>query len=158
MIEPKREFMLAAIEEAKKAREENDYQIGAVIVKDDKILSKGMNGVRRYQDPTCHAEIEAIRQATHFEKNRHLSGAVLYTTHEPYPMCVTAAIYAKLEGIIYGAEMEDMKNYAINNGNDKWVWRVVDVKSREIAEKGNPKIEIIGPFMREECLKLFHSK
>ncbi len=150
--------MLAAIEQAEIAKERGDYAIGAVVVREGQIISRGINKVRTDSDPTNHAEIVAIREATSRIKNRHLEGCVLYTTHEPCSMCTTASVYAKLDGIVYGANMEDMRDYATTHPRGNFVWRTLDIKANDIAEKGNPKIEIVGPFMRDECLKLFHSK
>jgi len=159
MLVPERKYMLAAIEQAKDAREGGDYAIGAVVVGEKgSIVSYGANGVRRLNDATCHAEMIAIRGASNVFENRHLEDCILYSTHEPCGMCTTASGLAKLKGIVYGAEMKDMKDYAIKHSTGKMIWRTQGITSREIAERGNPKIEIVGPFMRDECLKLFHSE
>ena len=154
---PKKEFMEAAIHEAEKSRNGKDYSIGAVIVKEDKIIAFGGNKVRIDHDPTSHAEIIAIREAATALNHRHLHGCVLYTTHEPCPMCAAAAVWAKLDGIVSGARMEDMANYKLKNGNGDWSWRTINVSASQILDKGDPKLFFIEEFMREECKKLFHN-
>ena len=149
--------MEAAIHYAQTARAAGDYAIGSVIVRDDEIIATGQNSVKRCEDPTNHAEIVAVRGAAQFLGKRHLEKCVLYTTHEPCPMCTSAAIWARMEGIVYGATMEDMSAYRIRAGNMAFTYRVIDISANEIAERGDPKLEIVGEFMREECLKLFYS-
>jgi tRNA(adenine34) deaminase len=87
MTHPVKKFMHLAIEEAQKAKANGDYAIGAVIVKNGSVLAKGTNRVKLDNDPTHHAEIVAIREATKQLNSRHLEESVLYTTHEPCPMC-----------------------------------------------------------------------
>lgn len=154
---PKKEFMDAAIKEAEKSRNGKDYSIGAIIVKENKIIARGGNRVKIDHDPTSHAEIIAIREASKTISNRHLNGCVLYTTHEPCPMCAAAAVWAKLDGIVFGARMEDMVDYKLKNGNDNWSWRTITVSASLILKKGDPKLFLVEEFMREECKKLFHN-
>ncbi|HLC37529.1 MAG TPA: nucleoside deaminase [Candidatus Nanoarchaeia archaeon] len=157
MIQPAEKFMKAAIEEAIKSKEKGDYAVGAVIVKDSKIIIRVGNRVKLDQDPTNHAEIIAIREASRLLGSRHIKDCILYTTHEPCPMCSSAAIWAKMEGIVYGAKIEDMENYRIQNGNKELSWRTINIPTSQILEKGDPKLLLIEGFMREECKKLFHS-
>ena len=97
MQKPLKKFMQLAIEEARKARRNGDYGIDAVIVKDNKVIVAAGNRIKLDNDPTHHAEIVAIRKATKLLKNRFLENCVLYTTHEPCPMCTSAAIWAEDE-------------------------------------------------------------
>ncbi len=157
MIEPKREFMEAAIKEALKAKNLGDYAVGAVIVKDGKIIAKGMERTKIDNDPTGHAEVVAIVEASKILKTRHLTNCILYTTHEPCPMCASAAIWAKMKGIVSGAKMEDMREYSQRNGNKEWAWRTIDIPCSEVLEKGTPGLFLVEGFMRQECKELFHS-
>lgn len=157
MFETKEIYMRAAIEEALKARRNNDYSIGAVVVKNDKIIARTPNITRSMNDPTQHAEIEVIRKALKNLGQRFLEDCVLYTTHEPCPMCTTAAVWVKLRGIVFGARLSDMVDYGSVYKNGKWVWRTVRISAAEVVAKGDPKVEIIGDFLREECKNLFHS-
>lgn len=156
-IAPKEKFMLAAINEANIAKKSNNYAIGAVIVKGGKIIARSPNITRTVNDPTQHAEIEVIRKALKKNKNKFLKGAVLYTTHEPCPMCATACVWVRLEGVVFGASMDDMINFSKNNANRKWKWRTVKITAEEVFSKGWPKVKIIGGFMRDSCVNLFHS-
>lgn len=157
MISPVRKYMECAILEARRAREAGDYGIGAVIAKEDIVIAIGRNAVKRCEDPTQHAEIVAIRGAVQFFGKRHLEGCVLYATHEPCPMCAAATVFARMQGIVYGATLEDMACYALQAKNTAFSWRTIDIHAKDIAERGDPPLEIIGEFMREECIKLFHS-
>ncbi|MBI2034030.1 MAG: nucleoside deaminase [Candidatus Liptonbacteria bacterium] len=149
--------MKAAIEEAINARNRGDYAIGAVIVQNDKIIARAINRSKIEQDATQHAEVTAIREASRVLKSRYLENCVLYTTHEPCPMCAAAAVWAKLSGIVSGARMEDMADYHLKNGSEEYKWRTINIPAREVLAKGEPKVEIIEEFMRDECRNLFHS-
>ncbi len=157
MLEPKEIYMRAAIKEALKAGSNGEYPIGAVLVKADKIIARTPNITVSNNDPTQHAEIEAIRKALRGLGRRFLEDCILYTTHEPCPMCATAAIWVKLRGVVFGARMSDMVEYSLANKNDKLVWRTVPISAAEVFAKGEPKVELVGGFLREECKKLFHS-
>lgn len=157
MIQPKREFMEAAIREAIKAKNQGDYAIGAVIVRNNEIIAKTGNRIKLDKDPTQHAEIAAIREATNVLDSQYLENCVLYTTHEPCAMCAAAAIWAKLKGIVAGTTLKDMANYRLKNGNDRYTWRTIKMTASEVIKQGDPKPFLIEGFMREECKKLFHS-
>lgn len=157
MFQPKREFMEAAIKEALKSKELGDYAVGAVIVKDDKIIAKAGDRIILDKDATNHAEVIAIREASKILGTRFLEDCILYTTHEPCPMCAAAAVWAKMKGIVYGARMEDMADHGKRNANERFSWRTIDIPCSAIIERGNPKLFLVGWFMREECKKLFHS-
>lgn len=148
--------MELAIQEALRSKEAGDYAIGAVIVRGDEVIIQAGNRVKLDQDPTHHAEIIAIRQAAKNLGTRHLEGCVLYTTHEPCPMCASTAIFAKMAGIVAGAKIEDMAGFRSNNGNDDWSWRTIDIPASLVLSKGVPTLFLIEEFMREECKKLFH--
>lgn len=151
--------METAISEAKRAKKAGDYGIGAVVVnRNNEIIAAVENAVKRSEDPTQHAEMLAIRMAAQSLGSRHLEKCILYSTHEPCPMCTGAAIFARMQGIVYGATLEDMAHYSMHHKNADFSWRTISIYARDIIEKGDPKLEIVGEFMREECLKLFHSK
>lgn len=155
--------MRVAIEEAVKARDAGDYAIGAVVVKDGEVIARSPNLTKGEQDPIQHAEIVVIRSACKKLKSRYLEGCVLYTTHEPCPVCAAACVWAKLKGVVFGATVEDMADYSIKNGNSDWKWRVIKISAAEILNKAFDKqgrkqtTELVEEFMREECRSLFHS-
>jgi len=153
---PSKEFMDAAIDAAVKARDAGDYGVGAVIVKDNKIIACEGNKAVIDADPTQHAEVAAIRKAVKIIGSRFLEGCVLYTTHEPCPMCASAAIWARMTGIVFGASLRDMIDYRIKNGTKKRTWRTIDITAKEVLEKGDPKLLLVEDFMRDECRNLFH--
>lgn len=74
---------------------------GAVVVKNDKIIGEDWNQVVVQQDPTAHAEIQAIREACRHSQSFHLEGSILYASSEPCPMCLAAAYWARISQIIY---------------------------------------------------------
>lgn len=157
MVNTDEKYMRIAIREALKAKSGGNYSIGAVIIKEGKIIANSPNITRSKNDPTKHAEIEAIRKALKKEKQRFLEGCVLYTTHEPCPMCATAAVWVKLKRIVYGARMRDMIKYSKTNKSKHWRWRTVQVPAQYILSHGNPKVRLTGGILRKQCVELFHS-
>lgn len=134
-------FMRAALKEAKKASKQGEVPIGAVIVHDGRIISKGRNRVEERGDPTFHAEIAAIRKAAKFLGGWRLTGCVMYVTVEPCSMCAGAAILARLEKIVSGADSP--KNGACGS--------VRDLLS---GEGLNHRVEYETGVLHEECESL----
>lgn len=103
-----KKFMQAAIQEAENNLITNDGgPFGAVIVKDGVIIAKGHNEVLKNNDPTCHAEIQAIRTACKALNTFDLNGCELYTSCYPCPMCLSAIIWANIKTVYYGNTAED---------------------------------------------------
>jgi tRNA(adenine34) deaminase len=98
------DFMQLALEEARLAAEAGEVPIGAVLVQGDKVLARAGNRTIRDCDPTAHAEIVAIREASRAVNNYRLSGTTLYVTLEPCAMCAGAIIQARVPRLIYGAD------------------------------------------------------
>jgi tRNA(adenine34) deaminase len=97
------EFMRVALAEAELARAEGEVPIGAIVVVDGEIKGRGHNAVIQNSDPTAHAEIMAMREAAQMLGNYRLTGATLYSTIEPCPMCAGAMVHARVARLIYGA-------------------------------------------------------
>lgn len=95
-------FMNIAISEAIKALNSNEVPVGAIIVKDRKIIAKAYNMKETLYDPTAHAEILAIREATRHLKNWRLNGCSMYVTLEPCAMCAGAIINARISDLYIG--------------------------------------------------------
>ncbi len=150
-------FMRKAIESAKNSASRGDYAIGAVVVKDNKIISIGKETLKSANDPVNgHAEIDAIRKACKKLNRPYLEGCILYSTHEPCPMCSSAAVWAKMEGIIFSVPQVYMVSEMKKRMGSKFSWRQIDIPCIYILEKGIPKLNLISGFMRDEGLKLFN--
>ena len=136
------DFMRLALSEAKKG----DSPYGAVIVKDNEVVAKGYNTVRRDSDPSAHAEMNAIRSLTTKIQNPSLEGYTIYATGEPCPMCATACVWTGLAEIIIGASIEDL--ILVNQSQ-------VRISCEEIIAKSFKNIKVTKGLLREECLQLF---
>jgi len=106
-------FMGRALELARRAEEEGEVPIGAVVVLDDAIVGEGWNRPIAAHDPSAHAEIQALRAAAAKLGNYRLSGAHLYVTLEPCDMCVGAMFHARIARVVYGAT--DPKKQVLKN-------------------------------------------
>ena len=95
-------FMKEALAFARIAFSEQEVPIGAVVVREGKMIGRGRNRREHLADPTHHAEIEAIREAAAARGTWRLEGATLYSTTEPCPMCAGAAVNARIARIVYG--------------------------------------------------------
>jgi tRNA(adenine34) deaminase len=96
-------FMMAALEEARRARDAGEVPVGAVVVRDEEIIARGHNQTIALNDPTAHAEIIAITQAASLLETQRLTGCSLYVTLEPCPMCAGAIVNARLAQLFFGA-------------------------------------------------------
>ena len=96
-------WMSLALEQARKAEEEGEVPVGAILVKDGLLIAKAHNQPISTNDPTAHAEIQLIRAAGKKLKNYRLTGTSLYVTLEPCAMCLGAIMHARVERIVFGA-------------------------------------------------------
>lgn len=96
-------WMQQAIELAEKAANQQEVPVGAVVIKDDKIIGRGYNQPISHCDPTAHAEINALRNAGKTINNYRLTDCTLYVTLEPCTMCVGAIIHARIKHLVFGA-------------------------------------------------------
>ena len=96
-------FMHQALKLAERAIDEDEIPVGAVIVKDERIIGRGYNQTEKLRDPTAHAEMIAISAAASTLSNKYLNECTLYVTLEPCPMCAGALIWSKIDRIIFGA-------------------------------------------------------
>lgn len=104
-------YMRLAIKEAQKALLIDEVPIGAIIVKNNKIIARGHNLREKTNDPTAHAEIVAIRKACKKNKSWRLEGATIYVTVEPCSMCAGTILWTRIERVVYGAK--DLKGGAL---------------------------------------------
>jgi tRNA(adenine34) deaminase len=96
-------WMLEAIREAEAALEEGEVPVGAVIVREGRLVARGRNQIERLHDATAHAEILALGAASQAFESWRLLGATLYVTIEPCPMCAGAILLARVERVVFGA-------------------------------------------------------
>ncbi|MCK8824514.1 tRNA adenosine(34) deaminase TadA [Fuchsiella alkaliacetigena] len=95
--------MKLALREAQKAYSKAEVPIGAVIVRDEKVIARAHNLKEKLQDPTAHAEILAIKEACSNLGSWRLTDSTLYVTIEPCPMCAGALVQARVEQLVFGA-------------------------------------------------------
>ncbi len=98
-----KEYMKEALSLAKTAFDNGDVPVGAVVVRKGEIIGKGFNCREAKGDPTAHAEIQAIRQASKEVGGWNLDGCELYVTLEPCPMCAGAIINSRIKKVVFGA-------------------------------------------------------
>jgi len=96
-------FMELALREARQALEEHEVPVGAVIVREGRVIASAHNQREQLRDPTAHAEVIAITQAAESMGDWRLEGCTLYVTLEPCAMCAGAMVLARLERVVYGA-------------------------------------------------------
>ena len=154
---PQKRFMLEAIKQAKIAKARGDYAIGAVIIKGTDILIRQPNTVKQMKNSILHSEIEALKKAVNQYGDPYLKDFVLYSTHEPCPMCAGATIMARIGAIVYGCLSQDMIDYKKKSANERFKWRGIAIPCKEIITRSGEDIKVYGGFMREECKKLFHN-
>ena len=140
-MEKTNKFMLEAIKEAKKAELLDEVPIGCVIVRDNKIISRGHNVRESKNNPVGHAEIIAITKASKKLNSWRLNDCELYVTIEPCIMCSGAIIQSRIKAVYYGAK--DYKGGAFGSS--------IDVLK---AENINHHPEIVGGVLEQECSEL----
>jgi tRNA(adenine34) deaminase len=133
-----RQFMQQALDQAKLAAMAGEVPVGAVLVRDGKIISRGFNQPISNSDPSAHAEMMALRAAAHIESNYRLPGTTLYVTLEPCIMCAGAMLHARVERLVFGAT--DPKTGAAGS--------VLNVFSEKQI---NHQTQVEGGIMSDEC-------
>ena len=107
------QYMRRALDLARRAQDEDEVPIGAVVVLQEQIIGEGWNRPIAAADPTAHAEIQAMRAAAKKVSNYRLTGATLYVTLEPCEMCVGAMFHARIARAVFGAT--DPKKLVLKN-------------------------------------------
>ncbi len=145
MCQKHNEFMLEAIRLSKENIDNGGGPFGAVIVKDGKIIAKGVNKVTVNNDPTAHAEVTAIREAAKILDNFDLSGCEIYTSCEPCPMCLGAIYWSHLDKIYFGNTKTDAKNIGFD---DAFIYEeiMISLENRKLP---------ISQLMQNEALEAF---
>lgn len=144
MLNP--EFMRRAIATAREGIAQGQTPFGACIVRGAHVLAAEHNAVWATTDSTAHAEVQAIRAACLEAGTVDLSGAVIYSTCEPCPMCFSAIHWAKISTIVFGARIADAKALGFAE---------LTISNETMRREGRSPVEIVPDFLREECLALF---
>ncbi len=138
-------FMLQALKEAKKAYDEGEVPIGAVVTMQSRIIARGHNQVERLKDPTAHAEIIAMTSAFNFLGSKYLPDAAIYITIEPCLMCAGALYWSKIQKVVYGGHDE-------KNGYRKYISPCPSLENLGVAPRPfHPKTIVIPGILANEC-------
>ncbi len=138
-------FMNEAIKEAREGiYAGHGGPFGSVIVKDGKIIGRGHNRVLANNDPTCHGETDAIRNACKQLGTHDLSGCEIYTTGEPCPMCLCACMWANIKTVYYGCNLADNSEIGFR-----------DARFDDMLGGREKMSDYLQEVDREACLKLF---
>ena len=138
---------------AKKAQLHGDVPIGAVIVRDSKIIARGENRVQKSANPTMHAEIVAINRACKKLNAKFLDDCDIYVTLEPCAMCATAISFARIQNIYFAATDEKGGGITSNTKvfeNDKHLWKPNIIQMPEYAEQS---AKLLKDFFKERRKK-----
>lgn len=131
-------YMRLALEQARKAEKKDEVPIGAIIVKDNKVIAKAYNKMEKTQRATAHAEILCIEKACKKLKSWRLDDCVMFSTLEPCPMCAGAIVNARISKVVFGA-------YEPKSGS-------AESKFKVLTDSGlNHKTEFVGGVLQEDC-------
>jgi tRNA(adenine34) deaminase len=138
-------YMQQALKEARKAYDEDEVPVGAVLVLNDKIIARGHNQTERLTDPTAHAEIIALTSAFNYLGSKYLPEAVIYVTIEPCLMCAGALYWSKIGRVVFGADDEKNGYRRMmspltphdHSGNGPWPF--------------HPKTLLLNGVLKDEC-------
>ncbi|MBD3271514.1 MAG: tRNA adenosine(34) deaminase TadA [Elusimicrobia bacterium] len=131
-------FMTEALIEARKALKNNEVPVGAVVVKNNRIIARAYNQNIRFNDPSAHAEIIALKKTGKHLKNHRLHGCTVYVTIEPCVMCAGAMVHARIKKVVFGAY--DPKTGACGS--------VFNIPG---SEKLNHRLMVVGGALEKEC-------
>jgi tRNA(adenine34) deaminase len=137
-------WMRRAFALANKAWEAGEVPVGAVLVKDDKVIGEGWNRPITLSDPTAHAEILALRDAARLSGNYRLPATTLYVTLEPCPMCVGAMLHARVKRVVFGA-------YDPKTGAAGSVFSLIQ------SNRHHHSIECSGGVLHRECADILRN-
>jgi tRNA(Arg) A34 adenosine deaminase TadA len=132
---------------ARSMRTESPRPFGAAVVhtRSGRLLLRALNAVKQQCDPSAHAEVRAIRLATKRLGKVSLAGYTLYTTCEPCPMCMSTALWAGLDRVVFGATIADANCHC----------HQIQIPAAEVAARSDMKCVVEGPILRDECYALF---
>ena len=141
----KNKFMKRAIELSKESINSGGGPFGSVIVRNDKIISEGINRVTVNNDPTAHGEIVAIRNACKELNTFNLSNCSLYSSCEPCPMCMSAIYWSRIGKVYYANTRDDAKKIEFD---DSFIYS-------EISKENKDRSILMEQILRDEALEAF---
>ena len=143
-------FVRAAIQEAQSAKDAGNPPFGAVLVNPEgTILDRAGNTEARTGDCTGHAETNLIRDASRQYDDETLRRATLYASTEPCAMCAGAVFWARIGRVVFGLRAERLYERKGDAG------RQLHLSCREVLDRGNHEIEVIGPVIEDEAAVVF---
>ena len=131
-------FMRQALVQAQQAFDEDEVPVGAVVVINNRIISRGYNQVEKLNDPTAHAEVIALTSAFNYLGSKYLPDATIYITVEPCLMCAGALYWSKIARIVYGASDEKNGYLRVAGPNSPF----------------HPKTDLVRGVLKDECANL----
>lgn len=137
--------MNTALTEARLSLREGNHGFGAVIIKNGQILSQAHDEEETANDPTSHAEINAIKRASK-EIGKDLTGCVMVSTHEPCPMCSSAIVWAGITEVAYGYSIEQSRKQGRNR---------ICISCSEIFDRAGKTVAIYPDILHKECEVLY---
>lgn len=135
------QFMSAALELARQARDAGEVPVGAVVVREGRVVGAGSNSPIGANDPTAHAEMLALREAARAMGNYRLEDVTLYVTLEPCVMCAGALVQARVRRLVFGAR-------DLRFGGVRSKFRLAD------SELLNHRVEVVEGVLAPECMEL----
>ena len=142
-MEKNKAYMSKALRQAEYAYNKDEVPVGAVIVYKDKVIAQAYNQVELLKDPTAHAEMIAITQASSFLKSKWLEGCSLYVTIEPCSMCAGALVLSRIDKVFFGAT--DPKTGAFGSK--------ININSLKL----NHKLKVKSGLLEKECSSILQS-
>lgn len=143
-------LMKIAIAEAREGQRQGEQPFGAVIARDNEIVSQAHSLKVQRRNPTAHAETLVVSQATQVLGQRTLNGCVLYTTCEPCPMCLGAMLNAEIDTLVVGARLSDLQTIS-----GAFVFGTYSAE--RFAEMVGWKLKVISSILGEECIDLYRA-
>lgn len=141
------ELMQLAIEACQRGIESGQSPFGCAIAMGDRVVAATHNTVVLSTDITAHAEVNAIRDACRTVDDIFLTKAMVATTCEPCPMCMSALHWARVGTVFYGASIDDAATAGFNE---------LKLPAAELLRIGGSQVQLIGDCLAQECRELFH--
>jgi tRNA(Arg) A34 adenosine deaminase TadA len=135
-----------AIDKCREGMAAGNSPFGCAIARGDEIVAVAHNTVLTTIDITAHAEVNALRQGCKHSRQIFLEGAIVATTCEPCPMCMSALHWARVDTVYFGATVQDAKDTGFNE---------LQIPAEKIAALGGSKVKLVSGLLADECKQLF---